>query len=416
MGAMEPTPAAYAELARRLDAERAARIQAEAERDYVRALLKQSPALQESEQWYRMLVEHSPVPIGVHTEGRVTYVNQATLRMMGAQRAEEMIGRDFLDFVHPRSRELARARAGRVLAGSGPTPIVEETFVRLDGTPIEVQVAAMPFLFEGKPSVQVVMQDVTQKKKAEAHRLEVVALKRSDELKDQFISILSHELRTPLNGILGFGSLLEDELVGPLSVEQHAYLQKMLKGAEQLLRLVNDLLDMSRIQAGTFSLDVRAIDLGEAVEAAVDSLQGLAQQNGVRLGVAPGPDRPIICADEQRIVQVLLNLVGNALKFTPAGGSVTVRVLREGEEVRCEVADTGPGIPPEDLPRLFQRFSQLDMTTTRRAKGTGLGLSISKAIVEAHGGTIGVSSEPGYGSTFWFALPAASYAGALAPE
>jgi signal transduction histidine kinase len=174
-----------------------------------------------------------------------------------------------------------------------------------------------------------------------------------------------------------------------------------------LTRLVSDLLDMSQIQAGAFSLDPQPLELMTLVAEVLEGIAPLATSKRLALHTALPAEQPAVLADHRRVGQVLLNLLSNAVKFTPEGGRVDLRMaIVEGGALRCEVTDTGPGIPPEAMSRLFQRFSQLDMKSTRRAGGAGLGLSIAKGIVEAHGGQIGVESEPGVGSTFWFTLPA----------
>ncbi|HEY9723920.1 MAG TPA: ATP-binding protein [Oscillatoriaceae cyanobacterium] len=230
-------------------------------------------------------------------------------------------------------------------------------------------------------------------------------LRSLDLLKDEFISIVSHELRTPVNAITGFGSILVDGVAGALTPEQSAYVEKMLAGADRLLALINDLLDYSRIQAGKFSLAKERLDAGVVIKDTITVLADQAAQKRVRLHFAE-PAEPLLAqADPQRLSQVVLNLVGNAIKFTPEGGRITVGVRRQGEFLRCEVHDTGPGIAASDIPKLFQRFGQLDTGPTRAHRGTGLGLVIVKSLVEAHGGEVGVESQPGQGSTFWFTLP-----------
>jgi signal transduction histidine kinase len=224
-------------------------------------------------------------------------------------------------------------------------------------------------------------------------------------LKDRFLSVLSHELRTPINAILGFGSILEDGVAGPLTPEQQRYVRKVTAGADHLLSLVNDLLDMSRIQAGKFSMTPRPMAIAPIVDEVVGTLGGLAEQRKLTLTTDVAAPLPSLVADDVRVRQVLTNLVGNAIKFTPEGGTITVRVRPEGDGVRVEVVDTGLGITPADQRKLFNPFTQLDMSATRQAGGAGLGLSISKALVEAHGGAIGVESAPGAGSRFWFTLP-----------
>jgi signal transduction histidine kinase len=247
-----------------------------------------------------------------------------------------------------------------------------------------------------------VMRD-REREKLQRERIE--ALEEADKLKDQFLSILSHELRTPINAIMGFGSILGDGIAGPLTPRQAEYLAKMLGGADNLLVLVNDLLDMSRIQAGKFTLVRGVIRFQDVAKNVVETLSPLVIRKRQTL-VNEVPDGlPSLYADEQRVTQVLLNLVGNATKFTPEGGTIRIRAGIDAGSLRCEVEDTGIGISPDDQRRLFRPFTQLDASNTRKASGTGLGLSITKALVEAHGGSIGVDSAVGRGSTFWFEMP-----------
>ena len=248
------------------------------------------------------------------------------------------------------------------------------------------------------------VSDRIEKERLQHERIEV--LEQSDRMKDQFLSILSHELRTPINAIMGFGSILEDGVAGPLSPDQRRYTSRILGGAEALLALINDLLDMSRLQAGKFALEPRAVDPAAVAREAVANLAALAERKAQALELAIDGPLGTIQADPQRVTQVIVNLVGNAIKFTPDGGRIALRAAVAPGAVRFEVRDSGPGIARTDVGRLFKPFSQLDSSNTRTANGTGLGLSICKALVEAHGGAIGVESEPGRGSTFWFTLPA----------
>lgn len=248
-----------------------------------------------------------------------------------------------------------------------------------------------------------VTRDLTELESLQREKLE--ALQQADVLKDQFISILSHELRTPINAITGFGSILDDEVAGPLTEQQHLYLRKMLAGADTLLNLVNDLLDLSRIQAGRFHLSPQSFDFPMVVADTLGALHSLAQAKDLTVINEVPQDLPPLVGDAQRIGQVLINLINNAIKFTPAGGVIRVRACVEGEALRCEIIDTGIGISAENLSKLFKPFTQVDMSSTRQVGGTGLGLTISKSLIEAHGGQIGVESEPAKGSKFWFTLP-----------
>ncbi|MBO9541654.1 hypothetical protein J7643_13785 [bacterium] len=244
---------------------------------------------------------------------------------------------------------------------------------------------------------------------AERRRLDAVlktqyeALKELDRLKDQFVNSVSHDLRTPLTSIKGYVEFLEDELAGPLSPEQREFVVQIERSTERLEHLVSDLLDTARIEAGTFQLQYEEADFSCKVKEVVESLAPQAAERHLTI-MMDLPEAPLtVPMDSQRIERVLSNLLTNALKFSPPDGVITVRARLDGDGLRCEVVDQGPGIAPEDVPKLFQRFSQLE--SGKQKGGTGLGLSIAKSIVEAHGGTIGVQSKVGEGSTFWFTLP-----------
>jgi signal transduction histidine kinase len=241
--------------------------------------------------------------------------------------------------------------------------------------------------------------------RAEALRRSNERLQEIDRLKTDFVNTVSHELRTPLTSIRGYAEFLEDRIGGELSDDQSGYVTEIQENTRRLQRLVDDLLDFAKLEAGTFRLAPAGMDLCDVVREVMTSIQPIARVSGVRLDHT-GCETPLwLTADAGRLEQVLINLVGNALKFTPAGGAVRVEVRREPQSVWVGVHDSGIGISPEQQAHLFDKFYQVDNTSTRAQGGAGLGLSISKALVEAHGGTIGVESEPGRGSCFWFTLP-----------
>jgi PAS domain S-box-containing protein len=255
---------------------------------------------------------------------------------------------------------------------------------------------------EGLLTVATEVTDRMEKERLQAEWIE--RLRRADRMKDAFLSVVSHELRTPLNFIMGFASILEDELHGPLNEQQHYDVEKILGGSERMLRLVNDLLDVAKIQAGRLELFRETVDPRAALEDVVSTLAPLAAQKPVSLSLSvAATGRPKV--DKARLTQVLTNLVSNAIKFTPAGGSVSVRALERSDAFVFEVSDTGIGIAQDHLPRLFQPFEQLDMSATREHGGTGLGLAITKALVDAHGGTLEVESVLRQGSLFRVTLP-----------
>jgi signal transduction histidine kinase/HAMP domain-containing protein len=227
--------------------------------------------------------------------------------------------------------------------------------------------------------------------------------------KDLFLSNISHELRTPLNSIIGFTDLLlTQDLGSPLSEQQRDFLETVARNGRHLLELINELLDLQRIAAGRMELKPEAVDLEALLTDATSSVHAQVQKHRHALVVTPSPGLRVQ-ADRGRVRQVLLNLLSNAIKFTPDGGHITVAAgpVNGGSEVQIAVTDTGIGIAAEDQPKLFQEFSQLDASASRKYEGTGLGLALSRRLIELHGGAIGVESEMGKGSTFWFTLPQA---------
>jgi signal transduction histidine kinase/HAMP domain-containing protein len=228
--------------------------------------------------------------------------------------------------------------------------------------------------------------------------------------KDQFLSNISHELRTPLNSIIGFTDLLLTENLGPaLSDQQRDFLETVARNGRQLLELINELLDLQRIAAGRMDLKPETVELAGLLDEAAGSVHAQAQKHRHELVVTPPAQDLRVHADRGRVRQVLLNLLSNAIKFTPDGGRITVVAapVNGGAAARIAVSDTGIGIAAEDQPKLFKEFSQLDASASRKYEGTGLGLALSRRLVEMQGGTIGVDSEMGKGSTFWFTLPQA---------
>jgi signal transduction histidine kinase len=229
-------------------------------------------------------------------------------------------------------------------------------------------------------------------------------LEAASQHKSEFLANMSHELRTPLNAIIGFSQVLRDQMVGSVNEKQAEYLDDIISSGNHLLSLINDVLDLSKVEAGQVELDVHPFSLREALERGVVMVRERATEGGVRVALAADGDVDVVDGDERRIKQVIFNLLSNAVKFTPAGGEVDVNATRANGEVRVSVADTGPGIAPEDFDRIFEEFQQTEAGGEHH-EGTGLGLALSKRFVELHGGRIWLESETGRGSTFTFALP-----------
>jgi signal transduction histidine kinase len=232
-----------------------------------------------------------------------------------------------------------------------------------------------------------------------SHELEIASRHKS-----QFLANMSHELRTPLNSVLGFSEMLADGIYGALPDRARVALEKIQSNGRHLLNLINDVLDLSKIEAGQMNLSLGDYHIAQVVQAAVTAMESAARSKGIALSSAVPEGLPVGFGDERRLTQVLLNLVSNAVKFTDHG-AVDISVGLTADRFEIAVRDTGPGIAEMDQDRIFDEFQQVDSSSTRRKGGTGLGLAISKRFVEMHGGRIDVESTPGFGSTFHVIVP-----------
>ena len=228
-------------------------------------------------------------------------------------------------------------------------------------------------------------------------------LERASKFKDQFLSTMSHELRTPLNAVLGFSDLLTEERYGPLNDRQRRYINHIHTGGTHLLRLINDILDLSKIEAGRLHLAIEDVSVSKCFAEALDTLRPLADKKSQTFVQHPTGDL-CVRADGTRFKQILMNLVGNAIKFTPEHGKIELAAKAAGEFVRIEVRDSGPGIPPAEQRRIFEAFYRLSHSS-KAPEGTGLGLAITQRLVQLHGGELSIESEAGSGSSFFFTLP-----------
>ena len=314
---------------------------------------------------------------------------------------EEVIGKHLSILLPPsRVHELAEMRAKVEL--SGALRDIEVEGKRKGGAAIYLSLSVSPITdVDGKiVGFLRVAKDVTEKKRYERR------LKELDKLKSDFVSNVSHELRTPLTAIKGSVDNMLDGLTGDLNEKQNRYLVRVKSNADRLARLINDLLDLSRIEAG-IKLKRTNLSLPTVAREVVESLGSVAAEKLISFEIECPEVNLTAWADPDRIVEVLTNLIGNAIKFTPTNGKVTLCLKRSGNEwVKISVADTGPGIPSDEANRIFDKFYQVTQPEKQKAMGTGLGLSITKALVEMHGGKIWLESEVGRGSIFSFILPA----------
>jgi PAS domain S-box-containing protein len=498
------------------------------------------------EQRYHTLIDGSPVPMGVHDGGKLLYVNPATIRMMGAHSAQDLLGKPILDLVHPDFRQAVMARAKAALVTGATMPLAEEKFLKLDGSTIDVEVQTASIFYDGEPAVQVVMNDITERKAVDQqirklflaveqspesilitnidaeieyanaaflrtsgyrredvigknprilqsgktpastyaalwdslakgktwkgelyncrkdgseyvesasiaplrqadgsishfvavkeditetkrlglelnqHRqhLEVMVEQRTSELvaarelaetasiaKSSFLANMSHEIRTPMNGIIGMANILRREGV---TSKQAKRLDTIDASAQHLLSVINDVLDISKIEAGKFTLEEAPLVVSSLMANVSSILSERVKDKDIHLLIETEHLPHSLVGDATRLQQALLNYATNAVKFTEQG-TVTLRALKQQETddsvmVRFEVIDTGIGIEPEAMSRLFGAFEQADNSMNRKYGGTGLGLAITQRLAELMGGTAGADSTAGVGSTFWFTV------------
>ena len=317
-------------------------------------------------------------------------------------RKDEVIGKH-LAILLPSERfhELEEMRAKVQI--SGALRDIEVRSKRKDGVMIYLSLSVSPIRdLQGKiVGFLRIAKDITEKKRYEQR------LKELDKLKSDFVSNVSHELRTPLTSIKGSVENMLDGLTGSLNEKQIRYLVRIKSNTDRLSRLINDLLDLSRIESGRVEVRPTRVPLTALAEEVAEHLKPLATEKLIRIEV-PSPDpSATVWADRDKVTQVLVNLIGNAVKFTPQEGKVTVALEKSDHDyVQISVADTGPGILPEETNKIFSKFYQVTNIAKQKPRGSGLGLAISKALVEMHGGKIWVESEVGRGSTFYFTLPA----------
>jgi PAS domain S-box-containing protein len=346
------------------------------------------------------------------SDGGFLEVNQAACRNLGYSR-EELLQRTMQEIDSPESATLLPGRLAAIREYGAAC--FESVQLRRDGAPVPVELNVRAVTYRQKQAVLGVARDISERKKSEAElrarAAEMARIKAEAEsansAKSEFLANMSHEIRTPLNGILGFSNLLA---AGELNAEQREYNQAVRSSAEHLLALINDILDFSRIEAGRLELEQAVFSVRECVAAAVSPVRPVAEAKGLRILVEVAEAVPQwVRGDAQRIRQILLNLIGNAVKFT-ALGSVSVSVAGEQEEgsvwaLRFAVQDTGIGIPEAQRAAIFEPFRQADGSITRRFGGTGLGLSICNKLVASMNGRIWLESREGGGSAFSFLIP-----------
>ena len=363
---------------------------------------------------------------------KIIWANKTSLKKFGCK-MDDIFGKYCYNISHKREKpcdfyeDLCPVRE---FQKTGNPVTLSHTHYDKNEKEIFVEVSAYPIKNEKGEITQYIhmCKDVTERKKAEKAELERIQAEAANKAKSDFLANMSHELRTPLNSVLGFSEVLMDELFGKLNKKQREYANDIFDSGQHLLSLINDILDLSKVESGKMELESSLFLLKDVLGASMSMLKEKAIRHNIRLDLNIEPEADIeIEADERKFKQVMFNLLSNAVKFTPDGGSVRVQARLVNSEqylvnskklttndyslttdtdfVEISVTDTGIGIREEDLPKLFKEFSQLESTYTKQYEGTGLGLALTKKLVELHGGKISVESEFGKGSRFVFVIP-----------
>ncbi len=374
-------------------------------------------ALIEAENRFRELLEAAPdAIIEVDLDGHIVLLNAVTEKLFGYSR-EELLGMNVDDLlpahVSPRHAAHRAHYAGRPQTRPMGSGLILRA-KRKDGSEFPVEISLSPVNVEGGFHITAIIRDATQRQLAEERiraanqqlELRNREVERANRLKSEFLASMSHELRTPLHTIIGFTELLAEELEGPLNDRQKRFVTHVHQDSLHLLALINDILDLSKIEAGRMELRLETFDGAAVLQEVVGAIRTLADAKEIR--VENRVAWPVgIVADRVRFREILNNLLSNAVKFTAEGGDIWIEVSVDGGMASFSVSDTGIGIAPEDQQAVFETFRQVGSTTRGVREGTGLGLAIVKRLVEMHGGTISIESELGRGSRFEFSIPSA---------
>jgi PAS domain S-box-containing protein len=381
---------------------------------------------EQAEKRFRRLLEAAPDAIlEVDSQGKIVLINQTAEKMFGYSR-DELMGLSVETLVpesmragHVGHRTSYAAHPQMRPMGTG----LELRAQRRDGSLFPVEISLSPNPGEGGGRVIALVRDITPRKhvedrlraiqeqytaelsaknqQLEARNLDV---ERANRLKSEFLASMSHELRTPLHTIIGFSELLTEELEGPLNDKQKRFLGHILQDSRHLLELINEVLDLSKIEAGRLELQKEEMDFAGCLQEVVSGIEQQAAAKNIQVQVR-NEFRGTLYADRTRVKEILYNLLSNALKFTPDRGDVWVETVVKGHELHVVVGDTGIGVHPEEHDIIFEKFYQVGSTTRGTREGTGLGLPITRKLVELHGGQIWLESRPGQGSRFSFTLP-----------
>ncbi len=354
-------------------------------------------ALKESEEKYRLVVENANETIFVVQDGMIRFANRTVEEKLGYSYAE-LESKPFLDFVHPDDRPTATERYQRRVKGQPVPQAYSMRLVDKAGNTWWGYMRMVSIDWKGTPATLIFGTDITDLKRAQSENI----------AKSEFLANMSHELRTPLNAIIGFSEILQDKTFGELNEKQEKYVTHVLNSGRHLLELINEILDLSKVESGKIQLHLGPVIIREVLGKSLMMVREKAKKHRIalHLRIDEALRGKVIQADEVKLSQIMFNLVSNATKFTPDGGIIEVTAGMDDKHVIVRVADNGVGLKPEDRERIFGAFEQVETSYSRRRRGTGLGLTLTRNLVQLHGGRIWAESRGlGSGSTFTVTIP-----------
>jgi PAS domain S-box-containing protein len=361
-----------------------------------------------SRELYKKLIDILPEGICIHDGKNYSFVSDNYVKILGYSSSDELMGKEIKEVVSKESHHLLEERMKTLLSQDAVLPSIEYEFITKQGNAIHVETTSIKFWHNNKLNILSTIRDVTEKKRAEERRLLMEKTIEYDKLRTEFFANMSHELRTPLNILLSSLQLINlyisrDERTSLSTIKKYSAIMK--QNCYRLLRLVNNLLDITKIDAGFYKLNLANHDIVKVVEEITESVAEYIKEKSIEIIFDTDVEEKILCFDEDIIERIILNLLSNSVKFTKAGGKIEVNIHELSDSINIRVKDTGSGIPKNKLDIIFDRFMQVDKTLSRESEGTGIGLALVKSLVEMHEGSITVKSKLGEFTQFDIILP-----------